>query len=60
MFADLEALVAENRDASVTSEYDHDAKERVYILNPDAAEVERVQRREVAVQLLLAAARPEF
>jgi hypothetical protein len=56
----LERLLDDNVDINVISDYDHDRGERVYIANPDADEVVRVQRREIAAQeLLLARAKEE-
>jgi hypothetical protein len=53
VFAQLEQLLDDNAEINLISDYDHDRKTRAYILNPDADEVLRVQRREIAAQKLV-------
>jgi hypothetical protein len=49
----IEELLDANVELNVISNYNHDTQTRVYILNPDAAMVERVQKREMAAQQLV-------
>jgi hypothetical protein len=53
VFVQLEQLLDDNAEINLISDYDHDRKTRAYILNPDADEVLRVQRREIAAQKLV-------
>lgn len=53
VYQQLEELLEKNMEVNVISDYDHGLKARVYIFNPDPAEVVRVQRREIAAQQLL-------
>ena len=51
----LEQLLEGNVEMNLISDFNHDLKTRIYICNPDEAEVERVHRREIAAQSLIAA-----
>ena len=49
----VEQLLDANVEVNVISDYNHDTQTRIYIFNPDAETVERVQKREMAAQRLL-------
>jgi hypothetical protein len=53
VFVQLEQRLDDNAEIHLISDYYHDRKTRAYILNPDADEVLRVQRREIAAQKLV-------
>ena len=50
----IEQLLECNAKLNIISDFNHDLKIRMYILNPDEAEVIRIQKREIAAQMLIA------